>query len=137
MCASNDVPSYSSISGDSSIISHHHRAHTDRHVSGLPSYRLDHSRAVFARDYDILGLNSNPFTDPVQKASIDSSYLHSRQDPEDYLTESESDDEGLYGISRPTDQKVTSVMSQSVNGQEGGNQSFKIKSTTPKITSKK
>lgn len=68
----------------------------DRHVSGLNCYEFDHYRGLYDHDDDIK---------PLQY----------RQDPEDHLTDSESDEDDAYNLPKPTISHIRKILNKQLN----------------------
>ena len=63
----------------------------DRHVSGLNTFEIDHTRALYDDDADV-------------------KELQTKQDPLDHLTDSESDDDDAYTAPRPSIARVKQAL---------------------------
>lgn len=67
----------------------------DSHVSGLNCFEFDHYRSIYDHD------------DSVKP-------LQNRQDPDDHLTDSESDEEDAYDIPKPTISHIRKLLNKSI-----------------------
>lgn len=123
------IPSYDILSSINTTLSYHNRSDEDRHVSGLTMYHNDHKRSLFSRDQDLI--KSRHHNQTIE-------YLQTKQDPNDYLTESESDDDELYGTTRPTNDTVRSILYsfdiQSITSPTATTSNPIKSSNTPKVT---
>jgi hypothetical protein len=89
----------------SSLLSYSYQPELDRHISGLICFADDHRQGLFDRDYHVKDKIHAKQSDPEK-----SSYLLSKADPSDVLSDSESDDDELYPHILPSAERVEMVL---------------------------